>query len=287
MKRIRMFVIALLVVAGLVFILSSLKKSSAPPQIAQPPSLADAPVRVYGTVEPAGREVVVGPPMTRRVVEVFVKEGDPVHPGQRLCDLESSVEDAQVELAEARVGTAQKALEISLDDMNRSRSLFSRQVDSEYKYTQARLQHELELRRLKAANNELAVAKAQREQCVLRSPIEGMVYKFDVRVGETLQAGDNERIILGSPDLWVRLAVESFWKDKITEGAVCTVYDSETRAVVGSGKVLSRVQYMGRRDFRTEDTQERFDTKFQEVVVALEPAQQPVPIGLSVVAEFQ
>jgi len=171
--------------------------------------------------------------------------------------------------------------------MNRSKNLFARQVGSEYTYTQARLQYELELRRLKAANNELTVAKAQREQCVLRAPCAGVVYKCDVRVGETLQAGDNDRIILGSSDLWVRLAVESFWKDRIVEGAACTVYDSETRAVVGSGTVLKRVPYLGRRDFRTEDAQERFDTKFQEVVVALQPVKQPLPIGLSVFAEFR
>lgn len=287
MKRIQIIVLLAVVAAVVAFILSSLKKSSAPPRVAEPPSLADAPVRVYGMVEPAGREVVVSPPMSRRVVEVFVREGDRVHPGQRLCELESSVEDAQVELAEARVATAQKALEISLDDLTRSKSLFALQVDSEYKFTQAQLQHGLELRRLKAATSELAVAKAQREQCVLRSPIEGVVYKFDVRVGETLQAGDNSKIILGSRDLWVRLAVESFWRDRVHDNATCRVLDSETREFLGTGTVVSRVHYMGRRNFRTEDTQERFDTKFQEVVVALRPEKEFIPIGLSVVAEFR
>jgi len=287
MKRIRLVVLMLLGAAGLFFILSSLKKSSAPPRVAEPVSLSQSPVRVYGMVEPAGREVVVSPPMSRRVIGVFVTEGDRVHPGQRLCELENSVEQAQVELAEARVVTAQKSLEISFDELNRSRRLFARQVDSEYTFTQAQLQYDLELRRLKAATRELEVAKAQFEQCVLRSPIEGLVYKCDVRVGETLQAGDNTRIILGSPDLWVRLAVESFWKDRVRDNATCEVFDSETRERIGTGAVLSRVLYMGRRNFRTEDTQERFDTKFQEVVISLQPSTKPIPLGLSVFAEFK
>lgn len=286
MKRPKTIIVVILVLLGLLFIMSSLKKSSAPPRVAQPPVLSEAPARVYGTVEPAGREVMVSPPMTKRVVEIYVKEGDAVKQGQRLCDLESNVEQTQVELAEARVGAAQKSLEISTDELNRIKSLFSRQIDSEYKYTQAQLQNALELKRLKVANNELDVAKAQLEQCVLRSPIEGIVYKFDIRLGETLQAGDNTRIILGTSDLWVRLAVESFWRDTIREGAVCKVLDSETREYLGTGKVISRVQYMGRRNFRTEDVQERFDTKFQEVVLELKPEKKPIPIGLSVVAEF-
>ncbi|MCX8043278.1 MAG: efflux RND transporter periplasmic adaptor subunit [Desulfobacterota bacterium] len=287
MKRMRLAVLVAIIAAGSMVIVISLKKSSAPPQVAPPPALEKAPVRVYGTVEPAGREVVVSPPMSRRVVEVFVREGDRVHIGQRLCELESTVEQAQVELAQARVATAQKSLEISFDELTRSKSLFARQVDSDYKFTQARLQHELELRRLKAAISELNVAQAQREQCVLRSPLEGIVYKFDVRVGETLQAGDNTKIILGSPDLWVRLAVESFWRNRVHDNATCEVFDSETQAFLGTGTVCSRVYVMGRRNFRTEDTQERFDTKFQEVIVALRPAQREIPLGLSVVAVFK
>jgi hypothetical protein len=43
---------------------------------------------------------------------------------------------------------------------------------------------------------------------------------------------------------------------------------------------------VGRRDFRTEDTQERFDTKFQEVVLLLKKEKDNIPIGLSVVAEL-
>ncbi len=286
MKRPKTIILVILVLLGLIFIMSSLKKSSAPPSVAPPPSLAAAPARVYGTVEPAGREVMVSPPMTKRVVEIFAKEGEVVKPGQRLCDLESDVEQTQVDLAEARVGAAQKSLEISTDELNRAKNLFTRQVDSEYKYTQAQLQNALELKRLKVANNELDVAKAQLEQCVLRSPVEGIVYKFDVRLGETLQAGDNTRIILGSPDLWVRLAVESFWKDAVQDGATCKVLDSETREQLGTGRVIARTQYMGRRNFRTEDIQERFDTKFQEVVLELTQEKKPIPIGLSVVAEF-
>jgi len=287
MKRVKTIIIVCAVALGLLFIVNSLKKSAAPPQVAAPPDIANTPARVYGTVEPEGREVFVSPPMSRRVAELYVKEGDRVRQGQRLCDLESSVEQAQVELAEAKVGSAQKSLEISTDDLKRTKSLFARQVDSEFKYTQAQLQNALDLKRLKVADTELNVAKAQFEQTILRSPVDGMVYKFDVRLGETLQAGDSSRITLGSADLWVRLSIESFWRDTVKPGTVFKVYDSETRTFLGTGTVVSTSGYMGRRNFRTEDLQERFDTKFQEAVLKLKPDVKNIPLGLSVVAELQ
>jgi hypothetical protein len=112
------------------------------------------------------------------------------------------------------------------------------------------------------------------------------VYKFDVRLGETLAAGDNTRIILGSPDLWIRLYVESYWLDRITLGSRYNVFHSETSELLGSGEVIYKSPYVGKRDTRTEDVQERFDTKFQEVVLSLKKEKEIIPIGLSVVAEL-
>ncbi len=65
-----------------------------------------------------------------------------------------------------------------------------------------------------------------------------------------------------------------------------TIYDSETNEYLGEGEVLYKAPYVGRRNFRTEDTQERFDTKFQEVVLSLQGTKDTIPIGLSVVAEL-
>ncbi len=290
MKRsLKAIVLVLVTLAALFFIVSSLKNSSEPPKVAPPVKLADAPMRLYGLVEPAGREVLVGPPMSKRVTEIFVREGDRVKAGQRLCDLESNVEQKQVSLAEAKMALSQKALELSNDDLNRTRSLYKKNVDSEYVFTQAKLQNAMELKRLRVSGSELDVAKAKLEETILRSPVDGLVYKFDIRMGETLQAGDNSKIIIGAAGLWVRLAVESFWRGRVKPGGEYAVYDSETRQYLGLGRVLSRTPYMGRRNYRTEDTQERFDTKFQDVILELEPdpGQNDIPIGLSVIAELQ
>ena len=275
------------VLAISLFMVRAFVKSSPPMQVAEPPALNESPARVYGAIEPAGREVFVSPPQTKEVIRVYVKEGDEVKEGQTLCLLDSEVELAQLQAARARIEAAKKILAISQDDMKRKKDLYAKKVDSEFRYTQARLQVELEQSNITVALKEAALAQSRIEQLDLKSPIDGKVYKFDVRLGETLSAGDNTRIILGSPDLWVRLFVEAYWKDRVAVGSEFTVYNSETDEEIGRGTVIFKAPYMGRRNFRTEDSQERFDTKFQEVVLELVSNKDDVPIGLSVIAELK
>jgi RND family efflux transporter MFP subunit len=286
--RIVKWVIGLIIVGALInFMFTSFVKSSKPPQVAKPPVLPETPARVYGKIEPAGREVYVSPPMTKRVVAIYVKEGDVVKKGQALCSLESEVETAQVNLTLSKIESAKKTLEITQDDFKRKKNLYVQKTDSEFSYTQSRLKSELDANSIAVAEREAQLAKARLEELQLKSPVDGMVYKFDVRLGETLAAGDNTRIILGAQDLWVRLFVESYWLDRVKPGSQYKIYNSETNKQIGSGKVVFALPYVGRRDFRTEDSQERFDTKFQEVVLALDDKQGEAPIGLSVMAVLE
>jgi multidrug efflux pump subunit AcrA (membrane-fusion protein) len=287
MKKYSIIFTILLIVGSLSsFIVYSFVKSSPPLQAVKTPLLAESPARVYGTVEPAGREVFVSPPVTKEVMQVYVKEGDRVIKGQKLCSLDNDVELSQLRLAEAKVEAAKRALAISRDEMKRKKNLFDKNVDSEFVYTQSRLRVELDFSNLRVARKEAELAKSRLEQLELKSPIDGIVYKFDVRLGETLSSGDNSRIIIGSPDLWVRFYVESFWLGRISLGTSYNIFHSETGEHLGSGEVIYKAPYVGRRDFRTEDTQERFDTKFQEVVLSLKREKDNIPIGLSVVAEL-
>ena len=279
-------IIILCVAVGLSFITYAFVKSSPPPQVLEPPVLSEVPARVYGTIEPAGREVFVSPPLTKEVVRTYVKEGDSVTRGQLLCSLDNDVERSQLQLAEAKVESAQRVLAIIQDDMKRKKDLYAKKVSSEFDYNQSLLRVKLDTSNIEVARKEVELAQTRLDELDLKSPIDGIVYKFDVRVGETLSAGDNSRIILGSNGLWVRLFVESYWMDRVPLGARYKIYHSETEEYLGEGEVTYKAPYVGRRNFRTEDTQERFDTKFQEVVLLLNQEKETVPIGLSVVAEL-
>jgi multidrug efflux pump subunit AcrA (membrane-fusion protein) len=253
---------------------------------AQPPDSAGGPVRLYGRIEPAGREVFVSSPLARRVTALYVSEGDTVSAGQLLCLLEADVETAELRLAGSQVEASRMSLRLSLDELRRKRNLYVDSAGSEADYTRALLETQRDSVNLIVAAREVELARAKLDRLELRSPIDGIVYRFDIRPGETLRAGGTEHIVLGRADLWVRLYVESFWMDRVGADSEYRIYDTETGAYLGTGRVISKALYLGRRDFRTEDVSERFDTGFQEVVLALEDVRGKPPIGLSVVAEI-
>jgi multidrug resistance efflux pump len=126
--------------------------------------------------------------------------------------------------------------------------------------------------------------RVEMDKLTLRSPIDGVVYKFDVRLGEQLTPQDYKRIILGRPEQQVRLFVEAFWLGGLKMGDRLVVKSAETLKQVGVGEVYDISPYVGERDFRSEDSRERLDTKYFQVLVRLE-GNDRLPLGLQVIAE--
>ena len=286
-KNLRNIALTLIVVLGLFYIVINIKRSSPEMDAADSPVLSQAPARVYGTVEPEGREVFLAAPMTRQVIAIYVSEGDTLEKGQMLCTLENEVEKAQFAAALARVDLSRKALAISKDKFIRNISLYKDKAITEYEYTQSKLKMELDSLDILTAEKEAELDKAKLDQLDLKSPIDGIVYKFDVRLGESLPERDNSQIILGKPDLWVRLYVEAFWMERIKIGDAFQIKNAETNETIGTGTVISKTLYLGGKVFRTNDPYERFDTKYQEVILKLKPEGKNIPLGLSVLAEIQ
>ena len=354
MKKLRGIVgsllVILLVIVGLSYVQVSLRKASAPPQPGATPSLEDAPARVYGRVEPVGREVFVAPQQSRRVTRVLVHEGQNVAAGQPLCELDAEVErqalqvalssvrelEARLDLildelkrkepltvsgpvvgqqalrvAVLRVRELEARLDLVLDQLKRKEHLSRTGAISEMEYSQKTLEAELlrkqiataeaeaeiefsqktlEVERLRrqmaTAEAEVELKRRQLDTLILRSPIEGFLYTFDVRLGEHLTPQDYQRIVLGNPEKQVRLFLESFWIDKVRAGDRFLVRDAEILGQIGVGKVVWVSDYVGARDFRTEDSLERLDTKYAQAILQLEEAT-PITLGKIVLCERQ
>jgi len=283
-KPLKVIIVLGLAAVGLWFIVSALSKSTRSPVAVLAPELPKVPARVYGIVEPAGGDVYVTSAVNRPVVHIFVREGDFVHKGHKILQLESELEHAQHWVAWARWEAARKAAEISRYHYERQRQLYQEEAIAEYDYQMARLQAQRDSLNLEVAVRELQLAQEQLDRLVLWSPIDGIVYKLDVRLGELFGGGDEKSIILGAPGLWVRLYVESFWKDRFNAGTKCQVYDSETQEYIGLGTVISKARYLTGRDFRTEDVTERFDAEFEQVILELQTDRESLPLGLHVMA---
>ncbi|MGC8841327.1 MAG: efflux RND transporter periplasmic adaptor subunit [Candidatus Sumerlaeaceae bacterium] len=269
------------------YIYDSMKRAARRAEPAKTPDLSQAPARLYGRIEPLGREIYVGPTVARRVVEIHVKEGQHVRAGEVLCRLDDDIESQTVKVAEARVAEAIAQAEITRDELNRKQQLVRDGKISQLEFSQIDLRFRYEESRVQSLLAELEARRTEWEKLTLRAPCDGLVYTFDVRVGEQLAPEDYRRIVLGSPEKQVRLFVETFWRDRVTVGQRFVVKDRETFEVLGEGVVEEVSPYVGSRDFRTEDPLERLDTKFGQAVVRLESLKKPVPIGLVVLCERQ
>jgi len=286
--KLRTIVILVLVIVaatlGFNYIRLSLRKAATPPTPSRTPSLADAPARLYGLLEPDGREVYVGPLQARRVVAVLAKEGDRVTQGQALCQLDDDLERQALRVAESRLEEAVRQVRITQDEFLRIDDLARKKAATEFDATRLRLRVQLEEQKAETARAEVELRRTELAKLVLRSPIDGQVYKLDVRVGEHLTPQDYERIVVGRPERQVRLFVETFWMDRVAVGQRFRVLEAETLREVGTGKVESVSAYVGSRDFRTEDKLERIDTKYAQAVLRLD-GPSSAPIGMQVLCE--
>ena len=282
-RRVRSLLLWAAAVVVIFFVVVAVLRSAPGKSAPVPPKLADAPARIYGTVEPLGGPVYVAAQTPRSVSRIVAREGDTVQAGATLVVLESAVEEAQVHAAFDRASAAEKAYAISREAFVRAAGLFATKGISEQEFRQAQLKAGLDSANYGAAQADAALARAQLDQLTLRSPVDGRIYKLDVRLGQTLAAGDDSKIIVGATRQQARMFVESFWLNRLRVGDECEIRDSETSRELGLGRVVSLSPYVGDRTVRTEDTRERFDAEYQIAVLELDTA--GLPLGLNVVAE--
>lgn len=284
-RRVILFLLVLLVgITGFNYVRISLRKAARPPEPARAPTVPEAPDRLYGLVEPLGREAFVGPLQPRRVVEIAVAEDSLVAAGDVIYRLDADLEAQAVQTAEARLEETIRRLAITQDDLRRKTGLLRDEVVPESEVAQLQLRAKLEEQQIETARTELTARRTELDKLTLRAPMDGRVYKLDIRLGEQLTPQDYERIVVGRNEQQVRLFVETFWLDRVKPGQRYRVRDSETLSDLGKGEVIEVSPYVGARGFRTEDRLERLDTKYAQAILRLEIANR-LPLGLQVLCE--
>lgn len=118
-------------------------------------------------------EIEIGSPLPGVLGEVRVERGDRVTKGQVVAMLESSVEQADLALAQAKAEFAARKVERN-DELYRKRMISIHQTDE--------MATEMDLLQLEAAQ-----AQARLERRTIRSPIDGVVVKRHLSPGEYVQ----------------------------------------------------------------------------------------------------
>jgi HlyD family secretion protein len=185
---------------------------------------------VSGTIEVD--EAHVGPRSSGRVEKIFAQEGDHLHQGQLIAQLEASELRARRDLAAAQIDTAIRdadaqaaQLEFLRADAKRQKELLVRKVvspnDAERADSAAKTQEKnVEGAQMKIiqARAQLADIEAQLKEMQVVAPGESVLEVLNVKVGDVLPPNGEVATLLLPQHLWVRVYVPETWLGLIKDG---------------------------------------------------------------------
>ena len=159
-------------------------------------------VRAPGKIEPK-TQVKISADIMGKIVHLLVKEGDRVHRGQLMLQLDDtqyrsqfSQAKTQVAAAEARQREVTMALRVMDANYGRSRTLFDQKLLSQAEWDQAANQHESSKVAVATAQEEVTRARAaltaaadNLQKCQFLAPFDGVVSALNVEQGEIVITG--------------------------------------------------------------------------------------------------
>ena len=185
---------------------------------------------VSGTIEVD--EAHVGPRAGGRVEKILAWEGDRLHEGQVIVQLDASELRARRDLASAQIDTAvhdadaQEAQLVFLrDDARRQQDLLQRRVvsatDAERADSAAKAQEKnvaAAKMRVAQAHAQLADIDAQLAEMQVVAPADSILEVLSVKVGDVLPANREVATLILIGHLWVRVYVPESWLGLIKLG---------------------------------------------------------------------
>ena len=187
---------------------------------------------VSGTIEVD--EAHVGPRFSGRVEKIFAREGDHLHEGQVIAQLDASELRARRDLAAAQIDTAihdadaqEAQLQFLRDDARRQQDLLKRKVVSPSDAERADSASKSQEKNVAAAKMRVAQARAQLAdidaqlaEMQVAAPADSVLEVLSVKPGDILAPPFNHEVatLLLTGHLWVRVYVPESWLGLIKLG---------------------------------------------------------------------
>jgi RND family efflux transporter MFP subunit len=153
-----------------------------------------------------------------RVEQVLVREGETVRPGQVLARLDSESLDQSVSEQQAQLAGNQSRLKLARIKLDKQHELLQKGFISQLAYDEAESEYTVRQGELQAQSSQLARARRQQADSVVRAPIAGVVYERKINPGEI--AAKNARLfsIADLSVLELSASVPSQWIGQIKAG---------------------------------------------------------------------
>jgi HlyD family secretion protein len=144
-------------------------------------------VTATGTINPVAL-VNVGSQVSGTVVELHADFNDRVKKGQVLLKLEPTIFNAQVGQARASVASSQASLRLAQASFERNQQLVAQNFVSSLALDQSRRELDVANANRQLAEAQLERALANLNNSVIRSPIDGVIIKRTIDLGQTVAA---------------------------------------------------------------------------------------------------
>ncbi len=144
-------------------------------------------VTASGTINPVAL-VNVGSQVSGTVVELHADFNDRVKAGQVLLKLDPTIFNAQIRQSEASLASAQASLKLAQASFDRNERLVKQNYISSLQLDQSRRELDVARANIKLAEAQLERSKADLSNSVIRAPIDGVIIKRTIDLGQTVAA---------------------------------------------------------------------------------------------------
>ncbi|WP_426176536.1 efflux RND transporter periplasmic adaptor subunit [Massilia sp. TWR1-2-2] len=184
--------IALLVVAAAAAAYLQSKKEKPVPESKYRSAVVDSgnitqTVTATGTINPVAL-INVGSQVSGTVVELKADFNDHVKKGQVLLKLDPTIFNAQIRQVDASLASAQASMRLAQSNFERNQRLVAQNYVSTLTLDQSRRELDVARANIKLADAQLARAQADLNNSVIRAPIDGVIIKRTIDLGQTVAA---------------------------------------------------------------------------------------------------
>lgn len=155
------------------------------------------PVRVHaiGNVEPH-TTVAIKARIDGQIVAVHFKEGDEVHEGRVLFEIDRRPFEAQLAQAQANLAKDRALLEHAKEQDKRYKDLLQQKFVSPDAYAQIKTNVETAAAQARADDAAIQAVQLQLSYCTIRSPIPGYAGKIQIQQGNLVKANDTGPLVV-------------------------------------------------------------------------------------------
>lgn len=144
-------------------------------------------VTASGTLNPVAL-INVGSQVSGTVIELNADFNDRVKKGQVLLKLDPTIFNAQIKQSMASLASAEANRKLALANFERNQKLVAQSYISNVTLEQSRRELDVAEANLKLSNAQLDRVRADLENSIIRSPIDGVIIKRTIDLGQTVAA---------------------------------------------------------------------------------------------------